>query len=52
MIEAQSYSVAGHAGLADFERRRPNPKPVTDADLVVRQSVDRKILAENSVDEV
>ena len=46
LVHPNSNPVAGHPGLRHFEQCAANPITVTNADLVVRQTVHREILAE------
>src|SRR5262252_1243469 len=48
LVHAESNPVAGHARLRHFEQRAANPIPVTNADLIVRQSLHGEVLAELS----
>src|SRR5262249_32706539 len=52
LVHSDSNPVAGHARLRHFEQRAANPITVADADLVVRQSLHREVLAELSKHEV
>src|SRR5262249_22579739 len=52
LVHADANPVAGHARLRHFEQRAANPITVTDADLIVRQSLHREVLAELSKHEV
>jgi hypothetical protein len=46
LIRADSNSIASDAGLRHFEQRAPNPISVADANLIVRQTFNGKVLAE------
>ena len=52
VVQADADLVAGHPGLADFEDRAADSKPVAYADLVVRHSRDREVFAELPHDEL
>ena len=52
LVHADAHPVAGHPGLGDLEHGVPDPVPVADADLVIRQSLHREVLAELPVREV
>src|SRR5262249_14334388 len=52
LVHSDSNPVAGHARLRHFAQRAANPITVADADLVVRQSLHREVLAELSKHEV
>ena len=52
LVHSDSDPVAGHAGLRHFEQRAANPITVTNADLIVGQSLHREVLAELSKYEV
>src|SRR6476659_11012389 len=52
LVHSDSNPVAGHPGLRHFEQRAANPITVANADLVVRQSLDREVLAELAEHEV
>jgi hypothetical protein len=52
LVHSDSNPVAGHSGLRHFEQRAANPITVTNADLIVRQSLHREVLAELSKHEV
>src|SRR5262249_22809576 len=51
-VHTDSNPVAGHSWLRHFEQRAANPITIANADLVVRQSVHREVLAELSKHEV
>src|SRR5262245_11052224 len=52
LVLSDSNPVAGHSGLRHFEQRAANPITVANADLIVRQSLHREVLAELSKHEV
>src|SRR5262249_4157346 len=52
LVHSDANPVAGHARLRHFEQRAANPITIANTDLVVRQSVYRKVLAELSKREV
>src|SRR6516165_9583668 len=52
LVHSNSNPVAGHARLRHFEQRAPDTITVADADLIVRQSLRREVLAELSKHEV
>src|SRR6266700_4933487 len=52
LVHSDSNPVAGHSGLRHFEQRAANPITVTNADLIVRQTLHREVLAELSKHEV
>src|SRR5262249_23556762 len=52
LVHPDSNPVAGHSWLRHFEQRAANPITIANADLVVRQSVHREVLAELSKHEV
>src|SRR5258708_20370967 len=52
LVHSDADPVAGHARLRHFEQRAADPITVADADLVVRQSLHREVLAELSKHEV
>ena len=51
LVHANSDAVAGDPRLSHLEQRSPDPVAVADADLVVRQPLDREVLAELPVGE-
>src|SRR4029453_11011923 len=52
LVHAQANPVAGDPWLRDLELRAADPVAIADAHLVVRQAVDREVLAEVSVREI
>jgi hypothetical protein len=52
LVHPDPHAVAGHARLADLEDGRTHAVAVTDAHLVVSESVHGEVLAELAVDEV
>ena len=46
LVHADADSVAGYAWLAHFEDRIANSVSITYADLIIRKSFDREVLAE------
>src|SRR5262245_53310035 len=52
LVHANPDAVAGGPRLGHLEQRSPDPVAVTDADLVIRQSLDREVLAELPVGEI
>src|SRR5262245_14164758 len=52
LVHPDSNAIAGHAGLCDLEQRAADLITVANAHRLVRQSLDREILAELSVDEL
>src|SRR5262249_31373259 len=51
-VHSDSNPVAGHSRLRHLEQRAANPITVTDANLIVRQSLHREVLAELSKHEI
>ena len=49
-VHPYAEPIARDAGLGDFEDCPADPKPIADADLVIRQAVNRQVLAELAVD--
>src|SRR5262249_32120783 len=52
LVHSDSNPVAGHARLRHFKQRAADAITVADADLIVRQSLHREVLAELSKHEV
>jgi Aldo/keto reductase family len=52
LVHSDSNPVARHSGLRHFEQCAANPITVTNAHLIVRQSLHREVLAELSKHEV
>src|SRR5215813_3687489 len=52
LVHSDSNPVARHSGLRHFEQGAANPITITNADLIVRQSLYCKVLAELSKHEV
>src|SRR5262245_64035487 len=52
LVHSDSNPVAGHPRLRHFEQRAADAITVADADLIVRQSLHREVLAELSKHEV
>ena len=52
LAESHSDPVAGHARLGHLKLRLADAVAVTDADLVVRQSIDGQVLTELAVSQV
>src|SRR5262252_1768063 len=52
LVHPNADAVAGHARLSDLEQCTADLVSIADANGIVRQSFDRKVLAELSVDEV
>src|SRR5262245_5997630 len=51
-VHPDTNAIAGHARLSDLKQRTADLVTIADANGVIRQSFDRKIFAELSVDEV
>src|SRR5262249_43816135 len=52
LVHPNADAIAGHAWLRDLEQGAADSISVADANDVIRQSLDRQVLAELSVDEV
>jgi hypothetical protein len=52
LVGPNADAIAGDAGLRDLEQGAADLKTIADANGIVRQSFNRKILAELSIDEV
>src|SRR6476659_6783823 len=52
LVHANADAIAGYARLCDLEQRAADLIAVTDTHDIIRQSIDREVLSELSVDEV
>src|SRR5277367_2911435 len=52
LIHANADAIARYAGLSDLEKRGADLKSIADADDIISQSFDRKVLAELPVHEI